>query len=389
MMRPAKTFSHSTFQNSLRLKRRLKRQQGFIQMTNMLRREAALWASLAMFSLTTMFTVVTTIFMVVTPAFSQAPTDAQRSAIRSECRSDYEAHCASIPPGGAASLQCLQKNMSSLSPGCQTAVRAVEAPAAPKAESAPAPAAAPAKPAAETAAPAPAPKAAARGAVGAGVWVGWRCWLGVGGRPARRRPYRAMSGDAGGLSVARLQGRARPVRRAIIENCAHEPPAVRISLRDRRLLAAKGEDQLDQSDGQSDVAERHRDLIGGMPIQLCELIEAVEEIQGQKADAEQLDAAANQAMTQITEQNDRRFVARDMGSRRYDQCRHDHPLDIREYFLAGFLDMLTVEGKPLSSDIPHGFSLRQRSASDGLDLSACSNNDFPEFYYTGSHTNNQ
>src|SRR5450755_4789543 len=84
---------------------------------------------------------VTAMFMVVTPAFSQAPTDAQRSAIRSECRSDYEAHCASIPPGGEASLQCLQKNMSSLSAGCQGAVRAVEAPAAPKAESAPAAAA--------------------------------------------------------------------------------------------------------------------------------------------------------------------------------------------------------------------------------------------------------
>jgi hypothetical protein len=104
--------------------------------------------------------LVTAIFMVATPAFSQTPTDAQRAAIRSECRSDYEAHCASIPPGGAASLQCLQKNMSSLSSGCQTAVRAVEAPAAaaPKAESAPA--AATAKPA-ETAAPAAAPKAAA------------------------------------------------------------------------------------------------------------------------------------------------------------------------------------------------------------------------------------
>src|SRR4030081_2833075 len=86
------------------------------------------------------------IFMVVTPAFSQAPTDAQRSAIRSECRADYEAHCASVPPGGAASLQCLQKNMSSLSSGCQTAVRAVEPPAAPKAESAPAETAAPAAP---------------------------------------------------------------------------------------------------------------------------------------------------------------------------------------------------------------------------------------------------
>lgn len=114
--------------------------------------------------------IATAIFMVVTPALSQAPTDAQRNAIRSECRSDYQAHCASVPPGGEASLQCLQKNMSSLSSGCASAVRAVEPAAAPKAESAPAaapkaesaPAAAPAKPAAATAAPAAAaPKAAA------------------------------------------------------------------------------------------------------------------------------------------------------------------------------------------------------------------------------------
>jgi hypothetical protein len=78
--------------------------------------------------------VAAILFAVATPAFSQAPTDAQRSAIRSQCRSDYEAHCASVPPGGMASLQCLQKNMSSLSPGCQGAVRAVEAPAETKAE---------------------------------------------------------------------------------------------------------------------------------------------------------------------------------------------------------------------------------------------------------------
>src|SRR5712675_2478849 len=97
--------------------------------------------------------IVTALFAVATPAFSQAPTDAQRSAIRSECRSDYEAHCASVPPGGAASLQCLQKNMSSLSSSCQTAVRAVEAPAAATAK--PADTAAPkaAAPAAATAAP--------------------------------------------------------------------------------------------------------------------------------------------------------------------------------------------------------------------------------------------
>src|SRR6187455_1260887 len=123
--------------------------------------------------------LVTAIFMVATPAWSQAPTDAQRNAIRSQCRADYQAHCASVPPGGAASLQCLQKNMSSLSPGCAGAVRAVEPAAAPKAESASAaepksgaapapavpaataPAAAAAKPA--TVAPAATPKAAAAG----------------------------------------------------------------------------------------------------------------------------------------------------------------------------------------------------------------------------------
>src|SRR6266478_1829416 len=118
-------------------------------MINTLRRAATLWASMA-----------TVIFTGLTPAFSQAPTDAQRSAIRSECRSDYETHCASVPPGGAASLQCLQKNMSSLSSGCQTAVRAVEPPAASKAESAPAETAAPAAPKAAAGAPAKKPSSA-------------------------------------------------------------------------------------------------------------------------------------------------------------------------------------------------------------------------------------
>jgi hypothetical protein len=102
---------------------------------------------------------------IATPACSQAPTDAQRSAIRAECRSDYQAHCASVPPGGMASLQCLQKNMSSLSSSCQSAVRAVGAPSESRAEpSATAPAKAESAPAAapkDEAAAAPAtPKAA-------------------------------------------------------------------------------------------------------------------------------------------------------------------------------------------------------------------------------------
>lgn len=117
------------------------------------RRAAALWALIA-----------TASFATAIPAFSQAPTDAQRSAIRSACRADYEAHCASVPPGGMASLQCLQKNMSSLAPGCQSAVRAVEATAEPKADANKAdtaPTEPAAKPAAEAPAAAAAPKAAA------------------------------------------------------------------------------------------------------------------------------------------------------------------------------------------------------------------------------------
>jgi hypothetical protein len=144
------------------LKRLRRQQQGFIRMINPLRRASAFWASM-----------VAIFLAAATAAYAQAPTDAQRSAIRSQCRADYQARCASIPPGGKASLRCLQQNMSSLSSGCQAAVRAVEAPVAPKAETAPvapaesAPAAATAKPAAETATPAPAsnpvpaPKAAA------------------------------------------------------------------------------------------------------------------------------------------------------------------------------------------------------------------------------------
>jgi hypothetical protein len=78
-------------------------------------RRVAMWASMAAMT-----------FMIA-PALSQGPTDAQRAAIKSQCRSDYMAHCASVPPGGAPALQCLQKNMASLSSSCQSAVRAVEA----------------------------------------------------------------------------------------------------------------------------------------------------------------------------------------------------------------------------------------------------------------------
>ncbi|MCK1477497.1 hypothetical protein IVB27_22490 [Bradyrhizobium sp. 197] len=106
------------------------------------------------------------LFATATGAFAQAPTDAQKSAIRSACRSDFMAHCASVTPGGVEAYQCLQKNMSGLSSGCQTAVRAVEPAAAPKTEAAPKAETAPSAAKAESApvekpAAAAAPKAAA------------------------------------------------------------------------------------------------------------------------------------------------------------------------------------------------------------------------------------
>src|SRR5882757_281412 len=128
-------------------------------MSDTSRRAAMMWASIA------------AITFMIAPAFAQGPTDAQRAAIKSQCRSDYMAHCASVPPGGAPALQCLQKNMASLSGGCQSAVRAVEASVEKpeskteaKPEAAPAaepPATAAAKPTAEPAATTTATKPAA------------------------------------------------------------------------------------------------------------------------------------------------------------------------------------------------------------------------------------
>ncbi len=58
-------------------------------------------------------------------AFAQQPTQAQAAAIKQSCRSDYQSHCSSVPPGGSAALQCLEQHQSSLSPPCQTALAAV------------------------------------------------------------------------------------------------------------------------------------------------------------------------------------------------------------------------------------------------------------------------
>jgi hypothetical protein len=93
------------------------------------------------------------------------PTQAQQSAIRSSCQTDYRTYCASVPTGGSAALQCLQKNVASLSASCQQAVQAVSGGAA---TAAPADGTAPA---ATTTAPAATAPATAAPAVKAPVIV--------------------------------------------------------------------------------------------------------------------------------------------------------------------------------------------------------------------------
>jgi len=99
-------------------------------------------------------------------AFAQNPSQTQINAMRQSCRSDYMAHCSSVPTGGAPALNCLKQNLANLSPGCQTAVKAIasDSPAA-TASANPPSQAAPAAPAPSTSAPStPAPSAPAAAA---------------------------------------------------------------------------------------------------------------------------------------------------------------------------------------------------------------------------------
>jgi hypothetical protein len=146
-----KTFS--SLKNSFRFQRQ---QQGIASMIITLRYVSALF--------------VTAAVTMAGGAFAQGPSEAQRAAVKAQCRSDYMAHCSSVTPGGKEALECLAQHMSSLSSGCQEAVKTVEAAVAPKEEpkqeAAPATAAAPAteaaKPSAESA-----PKEGAKPAEGA------------------------------------------------------------------------------------------------------------------------------------------------------------------------------------------------------------------------------
>lgn len=58
---------------------------------------------------------------------AQQPTDAQRNAIKSACRSDFLSNCSGVTPGGKEALACLQQHEASLSSGCKQAISALGA----------------------------------------------------------------------------------------------------------------------------------------------------------------------------------------------------------------------------------------------------------------------
>jgi hypothetical protein len=58
---------------------------------------------------------------------AEMPTDAQKEAIRSDCRDDFIKHCTGVEPGGLPALECLESHMADLSAACQAAVKPVEA----------------------------------------------------------------------------------------------------------------------------------------------------------------------------------------------------------------------------------------------------------------------
>ena len=146
---------------------------------------------------------------------AKKPSSAQVAAIRSACRADYQRNCASVPPGGAASLNCLEQNKAKLSASCQQAVNAAGGGAAPAAGGAAA-----ATPAAPAAAPATMvlrpmrPREelfVLRSACGADVRA--LC----GGIPVGGRPHRALPGRPGRIAVTRVQGGPVVVCRTIID----------------------------------------------------------------------------------------------------------------------------------------------------------------------------
>jgi hypothetical protein len=120
-----------------------------------------------------------------------APTEAQKSAIRAACRSDFMANCSGVQPGGAEAFQCLKSHGASLSSACRSAVAAIGggAPAAASAPAASSPAPAPA------AAPTEAQKSAIRAACRSDFMA--NC---SGVQPGGAEAFQCLKSHAAGLS---------------------------------------------------------------------------------------------------------------------------------------------------------------------------------------------
>lgn len=99
-------------------------------------------------------------------AETAAPTAAQQSAMRSNCRNDFISKCSGVTPGGKDALACLQGNVASLSPACKRVVSATM-------HGAPAPTAAVAS--APAAGEQPEPASAANGFVPGGMLITKAC----------------------------------------------------------------------------------------------------------------------------------------------------------------------------------------------------------------------
>ena len=160
-----------------------------------------------------------------------AQSQAQLNALRSSCRSDYMAHCSSVPTGGAPALNCLKQHMSALSGGCQSAVNAISpaAPTATAAASAPAsaPAAAPAAPPPVVqAAPAAPPPAATPAATARKPGPAQRQAEAATIRRACSADYRvhcAGIAPGGSASIACLKRNARTLSRGCLQALVSAP----------------------------------------------------------------------------------------------------------------------------------------------------------------------
>ena len=160
-----------------------------------------------------------------------AQSQAQLNALRSSCRSDYMAHCSSVPTGGAPALNCLKQHMSVLSGGCRSAVNAISpaAPTATAAASAPAsaPAAAPAAPPPVVqAAPAAPPPAATPAATARKPGPAQRQAEAATIRRACSADYRvhcAGIAPGGSASIACLKRNARTLSRGCLQALVSAP----------------------------------------------------------------------------------------------------------------------------------------------------------------------